>query len=131
MAYALLGMVAVVTALGVLTALLISVIQRRRELGLLRAVGANKWQVLRTVLAEAVLMGAIGTFIGIILGVPIQWYVVQITLFEEGGFAFPVVLPWKEAGVIAALALIVATLAGLVPAIHAGRLRISEAIAYE
>jgi putative ABC transport system permease protein len=130
-AYAQLGMVGLVSALGVLTALLISVIQRRRELGLLRAVGASQWQVLRSVLAEAVLMGAIGTMIGVLLGLPIQWYVVQIILFEEGGFAFPVVLPWKEAGVIAAIAVIVATLAGLLPAIHAGRLRIAEAIAYE
>jgi putative ABC transport system permease protein len=130
-AYAQLGMVGLVTALGVLTALLISVIQRTRELGLLRAVGASQWQVLRSVLAEAVLMGAIGTVIGVLLGLPIQWYVVQIILFEEGGFAFPVVLPWKEAGVIAAIAVIVATLAGLLPAVHAGRLRIAEAIAYE
>jgi putative ABC transport system permease protein len=131
MAYAQLGMVGLVAALGVLTALLISVIQRRRELGLLRAVGASQWQVLRSVLAEAVLMGAIGTMIGVLLGLPIQWYVVQIILFEEGGFAFPVVLPWKEAGVIAGIAVIVATLAGLLPAVHAGRLRIAEAIAYE
>jgi putative ABC transport system permease protein len=131
MAYAQLGMVGLVAAMGVLTALLISVIQRRRELGLLRAVGASQWQVLRSVLAEAVLMGAIGTLIGVLLGLPIQWYVVQIILFEEGGFAFPVVLPWKEAGVIAAIAVIVATLAGLLPAVHAGRLRIAEAIAYE
>jgi ABC-type antimicrobial peptide transport system permease subunit len=107
------------------------VIQRRRELGLLRAVGASQWQVLRSVLAEAVLMGAIGTMIGVLLGLPIQWYVVQIILFEEGGFAFPVVLPWKESGVIAGIAVIVATLAGLLPAVHAGRLRIAEAIAYE
>jgi putative ABC transport system permease protein len=131
MAYAQLGMVALVTALGVLTALLISVIQRTRELGLLRAVGANRFQVLHSVLAEAVLMGAIGTFIGAIMGVAIQWYVVQVILLEEAGFAFPVVLPWKEAGIIAGLSVLVATLAGLLPAVQAGRLRIAEAIAYE
>jgi putative ABC transport system permease protein len=131
MAYAQLGMVSLVAALGVLTALLISVLQRTRELGLLRAVGASRFQVLRSVLAEAVLMGAIGTFIGALMGVAVQWYVVQVILLEEAGFAFPVIPPWKEAGVIAALSVAVATLAGLLPAIHAGRLRIAEAIAYE
>ena len=65
------------------------------------------------------------------MGVAIQWYVVQVILLEEAGFAFPVVLPWKEAGVIAGLAVLVATLAGLLPAVQAGRLRIAEAIAYE
>jgi putative ABC transport system permease protein len=131
LAYSQLGMVALVAALGVLMALMISVIQRRRELGLLRAVGASQCQVLRTVLSEAVLMGVIGTLIGVLMGIPLQWYVVQVILFEEAGFAFPVVIPWKEAGIFALLALAIATLAGLPPAIHAGRLRIAEAIAYE
>jgi putative ABC transport system permease protein len=131
LAYSQLGMVALVAALGVLMALMISVIQRRRELGLLRAVGASQWQVLHTVLSEAVLMGVIGTLIGVVMGIPLQWYVVQVILFEEAGFAFPVVLPWKEAGVFALLALAIVTLAGFLPAMHAGRLRIAEAIAYE
>jgi putative ABC transport system permease protein len=131
LAYSQLGMVALVAALGVLMALMISVIQRRRELGLLRAVGACQWQVLRTVLSEAVLMGVIGTVIGILMGIPLQWYVVQVILFDEAGFAFPVVLPWKEAGVFALLALAIAMLAGLFPAMHAGRMPIAEAIAYE
>jgi len=131
LAYAQLGMVALVAALGVLMALMISVIQRRRELGLLRAVGASQWQVLRTVLSEAVLMGVIGTLIGVLMGIPLQWYVVQVILFDEAGFAFPVVVPWKEAGIFSLSAMAIVILAGLSPAIHAGRLRIAEAIAYE
>ncbi|HEY1375172.1 MAG TPA: FtsX-like permease family protein, partial [Gemmataceae bacterium] len=69
--------VGVVAALGVVTALLISVLQRRRELGLLRAVGATQWQVLHSVLAEAALMGLFGTLFGLLLGVPIEWYMVR------------------------------------------------------
>src|SRR5206468_7976054 len=81
--------VGVVAALGVVTALLISVLQRKRELGLLRAVGATQWQVLRTVLAEATLMGAFGTFLGLLAGVPLEWYIVRVLIFEESGFLFP------------------------------------------
>jgi putative ABC transport system permease protein len=123
--------VGLVAALGVVMALLISVLQRRRELGLLRAVGATRGQILRTVLAEATLMGIIGTLIGLAVGVPLEWYCVQVILFEEAGFLFPMLIPWLEAAVIAGIALLVATSAGLGPAWHTSRLRIPEAIAYE
>jgi putative ABC transport system permease protein len=123
--------VGVVAALGVVFALLISVLQRRRELGILRAVGATQGQILLSVLAEAMLMGIIGTAIGLIVGVAIEWYCVYIILFEEAGFLFPVLIPWAEVGWIAAGAMIIATLAGLGPALRTMQLRIPEAIAYE
>src|SRR5262249_46160377 len=87
---------ALVAALGVVMALLISVLQRRRELGLLRAVGATQAQVLRSVLAEALLMGLIGTLIGLVMGMPLEWYAVRVILFEESGFLFPIGWPWRE-----------------------------------
>lgn len=130
-AYAQVIVVGIVAALGVMTALLIAVMQRRSELGVLRALGATQVQVLLSVLAEAALMGLIGVAIGLAVGVPIEWYILQIILFEESGFRFAVSIPWTEAGVIATAALLTATLAGLVPALHTLRLRIPEAIAYE
>lgn len=123
--------VGVVAALGVVTALLISVLQRRRELGLLRAVGATQPQVLKSVLAEAFLMGVIGVFLGILVGLPMEWYLLKVVLVEESGFVFPMIIPWKEALGIGGIAVGIATLAGLVPALHAVRLRIVDAIAYE
>jgi putative ABC transport system permease protein len=123
--------IGLVAALGVVTALLISVLQRRRELGVLRAVGATQSQVLRTVLSEAILMGVIGTVIGLVVGVPVEWYCIDVILFEETGFLLPVRIPWAEAGLIAAAAVAVATVAGLWPALRTSRLRIPEAIAYE
>lgn len=131
MSYAQELVVGIVAALGVVTALLITVLQRRRELGLLRAVGASRGQILRTVLAEALLMGLIGSVIGLLIGIPMEWYAVRILLFEETGYSFPVQIPWAAAGVLVGMALATATLAGLGPAIHAMRLRIVEAIAYE
>ena len=69
--------IGVVAALGVVTALLISVLQRKRELGLLLAVGATPGQVLRSVLAEAMFMGVFGTALGLLIGLPMVWYVLQ------------------------------------------------------
>jgi putative ABC transport system permease protein len=130
-AYAQELVVGIVAALGVVTALLVSVMQRRSELGILRAIGATQGQVLRSVLAEAALMGAIGALLGVLLGVPIEWYILRIVLFEEAGFRFAVSIPWLEATAIVGVALATATLAGLGPAIQTLRLRIPEAIAYE
>src|SRR5262249_36490248 len=126
-AYAQEFVIGLVAALGVVTALLISVLQRRRELGLLRAVGAAQPQIVRSVLVEAVLMGAIGSLIGLLLGLPLEWFVVRVVLLEDAGFSFPVVIPWVGSAIVIGLALLIATLAGLGPALHAMRLRIAEA----
>jgi putative ABC transport system permease protein len=130
-AYAQQIVVMLVATLGVIMSLVISVLQRRREMGLLRAIGASRGQVIRTVLAEACLMGVIGTIIGLLVGIPFQWYILKVVFLEESGYVFPVYLPWMGGLVIAAAALVTATLAGLGPALHAVRQRIPEAIAYE
>jgi putative ABC transport system permease protein len=87
--------------------------------------------VLNTVLAEAMLMGILGTILGLLAGVPLEWYLLRVVIFEETGFIFPVTVPWRETLILSALAIATATVAGLFPALHAVRLRIAEAIAYE
>ncbi len=123
--------VMLVAALGVIMSLLISVLQRRREMGLLRAVGAAQTQVIHSVLAEACLMGALGTALGVLFGIPLEWFVLKVIIFEESGLLFPLYVPWGGALLIALAALATTTLAGLGPAIYAVRQRIPEAIAYE
>jgi putative ABC transport system permease protein len=100
-------------------------------MGLLRAVGAAQAQVIHSVLAEACLMGILGTALGILFGIPLQWFVLRVVILEESGFLFPVHIPWDGAVLIAIGALATTTLAGLGPAIYAVRQRIPEAIAYE
>jgi putative ABC transport system permease protein len=131
LAYAQEAMVAVVSILAIVTALLLSIMQRRRELGLLRAVGATPTQVVRSVLAEAVFMGMIGTAIGLAVGAPLEWYTVRVLLFAETGTLLPVQFPWASAGTVFCLMLISAALASLGPALGVGRCRIAEAISWE
>ncbi len=120
-----------VASLGVITALLISVLQRRRELGLLRAVGATRSQILMTVLAEAVFIGILGALFGFALGLPMEWFVLHVVIFEESGFFFPMIIPWNALIGITITSIGIATLAGLLPAYQAMRMRITDAIAYE
>jgi putative ABC transport system permease protein len=131
LAYAQQAVMGMVALLGVVSAVLISVLQRRRDLGLLRAVGASRGQVLRSVLAEATLMGAVGAAIGFGVGVALEWYVLNVMLPDDAGWVFPLSVPWRAAGLVIGASVALATLAGLWPAIQATRLRIPEAIAYE
>jgi putative ABC transport system permease protein len=130
-AYAQQFVVLFVAGLGVVTALLISVLQRRREMGLLRAIGASGGHVIRCVLAEAALMGLFGSVIGLAVGIPLEWFALEVVIVEESGYLFPLVVPWLEALLIAGAAIAVATLAGLGPALYAVRQRIPDAIAME
>jgi putative ABC transport system permease protein len=131
LAYAQMFVVGLVALLGVASALFISVLQRRRQLGLLRAVGASRAQVLRSVLAEAALMGLIGGLLGFGVGVGIEWYIVDVMVPDEAGLRFPMAVPWAAAAVVFGLSALLSTAVGLWPAYIATRLRIPEAIAYE
>ncbi|MDY3562552.1 ABC transporter permease [Gemmata sp. JC673] len=124
-------LVGVVAALGVVTALLISVLQRKRELGLLLAVGATPGQVLLSVLAEAFLMGAFGTVLGVLIGLPMEWYVLKVMFVDESGFNLDMLIPWKATLGIASASITLATLAGLLPAWRAIQTRIPDAMQYE
>ena len=76
-------------------------------------------------------MGGFGTLLGILIGLPMEWYVLRVVLVEESGFVFDLVVPWRQGLGIAVGAMLVAAVAGLMPALHAVRTRIPEAIAYE
>lgn len=124
-------LVGVVAALGVVTALLISVLQRKRELGLLLAVGATPGQVVRSVLAEAFLMGVFGTVLGVLIGLPMEWFVLKVMFVDESGFNLDMLIPWKATLGIAFASITIATLAGLIPAWRAIQTRIPDALQYE
>jgi putative ABC transport system permease protein len=76
-------------------------------------------------------MGIIGTALGIMIGLPMEWYILKVVMVEESGFLFDVVIPWKQSLGIAVVAIGAATLAGLLPAIRAIQTRIPDALQYE
>jgi putative ABC transport system permease protein len=115
-----------VAALGVVTTLTISVLQRRRALGLLCAFGAMRSQVLAMTLTEALLMNVFALVLGGLLGAAVQWCVLRVILFAETGFVFPVHFPWAIAATLGAVVPLVGLLAGLGPGLQAARLRISR-----
>lgn len=128
LAYAQECIVVLVSILGVVTVLLISVMQRRGELALLRALGATRLQVLWSVIAEALWMGVLGTVVGVVFGLFLEWFTIRVLLFQESGFLFPVMLPFTMVLVVVLVSLASAILAGLLPAFTAARRNMREAL---
>ena len=127
--YILLGVLAVPSLIALLNTLTIGVIERTREIGMLRAIGATRSQVQRMVVAESLLLAAIGTAIGLVAGIYLgDVFVVGLS---AAGLRIPYSFP--AAGLLTAVAtgLFFGALAALVPARQAARLEIIRALRYE
>jgi putative ABC transport system permease protein len=126
--YALLALAVVVAFIGIVNTLALSVHERRREVGLLRAVGTSRPQVRRMVVLEAVLISVFGAALGVLLGL-VYGALLQRVLEPQGvtELAIPVGQIWLFLG----LAVVGGVLAALWPAITASRLDVLRAIATE
>lgn len=124
--YALLGMSIFIAVIGVVITLWLAVYERRRELGLLRAVGMTKRQVRRSVLWESMITGVVGVVLGTVLGVALGWVIVKA--FEDEGLSI-FELPLPTIVVAMALSLIFAALAAFIPARKASNADMLQAIA--
>ena len=124
--YGLLGLSIIIAIVGIVITLLLSVFERRREIGLLRAVGMTKSQVRTTVRWESVITSLLGAVSGVVLGV-VMGVVVVAALADEGGIAFR--LPINETLSIMFISFVLGVLAAVYPAWRATRVNVVEAIA--
>ncbi|WP_374639634.1 ABC transporter permease [Hydrogenophaga sp.] len=122
------GVVMVVVVLGIASVLVVSVVQKQREIGILRAMGATRNQVLRVFLLQGVIVGALGSALGVLLAVALIWL---FTHFVRGSDGLPLFNIALEAGLalrIAGLATVCGLLAAVAPARRAARLDPAQAI---
>jgi putative ABC transport system permease protein len=118
----------IIAMLGIANTLALSILERTREIGLLRAVGMVRRQVRRMVRWEAVIIALFGAVLGIGIGLFLGWAVVA-ALGEEGLGTFSV--PWDQLILMLILAAAAGMLASIWPSYKASNLKILEAIAYE
>jgi putative ABC transport system permease protein len=125
--YVLLALSIVVSLFGMVNALALSVFERTRELGMLRAVGLTRRQTRRMIRWEGVITALIAAAIGVPLGVLLAAVVTRAMHDLDVSFALPVV----TIVVFAVVAMIAGTLAAVLPARRASRLNVLEALHYE
>ncbi|MFK0229518.1 ABC transporter permease [Streptomyces sp. NPDC090303] len=128
--YALLALAVLIALLGIANTLTLSVHERTRELGLLRAVGQTRAQLRAMVRWESVLVAAFGTVGGLTLGVFLGWVLVRATE-GSGGSALAFAVPVVRLAAVALVGLAAGALAAWRPARRAARLEILRAIATE
>jgi putative ABC transport system permease protein len=125
--YALLAFVVLISLVGVVITLLLSIHERTREIGMMRAVGTTRGQIRAIVRSESVITCAIGGIIGLGVGLFLGW--VMIKGLEGEGLSFSV--PVVTLVVVFVLAVIAGVLAAVFPARRAARLNPLEALHYE
>ena len=114
----------VVGAIGIANIMLVSVTERTREIGIMKAVGARNRDVMELFLLEATLLGTGGALLGLPLGLAVGW---AATRFAEVGFAFAPF--WSALAVL--VGVLVGVVAGLYPAWRAARVDPIDALRYE
>jgi putative ABC transport system permease protein len=128
MLYVLLGLSILIAVLGIINTLALSVLERTRELGLLRAVGMARSQVTQVVAVESVVIATFGALLGVLVGSALGTAVVRAVPDE---LVSVLSLPWGSIAVFLALAVIVGLAAAIIPAVRAARTNVLRAIAYE
>jgi putative ABC transport system permease protein len=124
----LLGLAMLIAVLGVVNTLALSVLERTRELGLIRAVGLDRRQAMRMVTVEAVVISLFGALLGVAVGTGLGAAVVG-ALRNEG---IPdLALPWRFLGAYVLLGAVIGVVAAVLPAIRAARVDVLRAISYE
>ncbi|WP_438297428.1 ABC transporter permease [Streptomyces sp. HUAS TT7] len=126
MIYGLLAMAVVIAVLGVINTLAMSVFERAREIGMLRAIGLDRAGVKQMVRLESVVISLFGALLGIGTGIFLAWAGGSLT----GGAmkTYEMVLPWGRLGLFLLLALVIGVLAAIWPARRAARLNVLESI---
>jgi putative ABC transport system permease protein len=126
---ALVGVAIFVSLFGVINTLSMSVIERTREIGVLRALGSTRWQIRRTIADEALVIALIGAAMGIAIGAGLGWALLKGLSFGIPGVAYTPPLSTMVGVAIAAV--ILGLVAAILPARRAARLDVVEALSYE
>lgn len=126
---ALLSVAVVIALFGIVNTLMLSVTERRHEIGLLRSVGMSRRQLRATIRIEAMIVSLLGSLVGIVFGLFVAWCITR-PLFEEdptASFSWPV----AQMGLVLLLGIVIGVVSALIPAWRAGHIDILDAISAE
>jgi len=122
------SVVMVVVVLGIASVLVVSVVQKQREIGILRAMGSTRGQILRVFLLQGALVGAVGSVLGVVLAMGLLKGFSTFVKGADGQPLFSVSLPPDMALQVIATAFVAGILAAIAPARRAARMDPAQAI---
>jgi putative ABC transport system permease protein len=125
--YVLLLLTLLVAFIGIINTLLLSIFERTREIGMIRAIGLSRRSTAWMITVESVLISLFGALLGVVLGVGLG--VAAVNIF--GGDFLKLSVPWPYIVITLVLGVLAGMAAAILPAIRAGRLNVLRAIAYE
>jgi putative ABC transport system permease protein len=125
--YALLALAVIVSLVGIINTLVLTVFERTRELGMLRAVGMTRRQVRMMIRYESIVTSLMGAVLGMVVGVFLAALITHA--LSSSGIAFAI--PWIEIVYFVLAAILVGVLAAVIPARRAARLNVLRALQYE
>ncbi|HKD76175.1 MAG TPA: FtsX-like permease family protein, partial [Ktedonobacterales bacterium] len=108
-----------------------SVVERRQQIGMLRALGFHQLHIQALFILESLFVAASGAFIGLILGVALCSNAFAANVFQQSQATLALVIPWNEIAIIEIIAVAAALIAVALPAWQAGRITPAEALHYE
>lgn len=120
-----------VAVLGIVNTLVTAVLERRRELATLRAIGASRMQVERLVQWEAVYLGVIGALLGVLGGLALAWVLIAVINKQSFGWTIRMMIPMEVLLQAVLLAIGAAWIAGYLPARWAARQPVGEGLREE
>ncbi|MET0340311.1 MAG: FtsX-like permease family protein [Polyangiales bacterium] len=121
----------IVALMGVMGTMLAVVIDRIREVGILRAIGATRRQVALSLVAEATFLGLAAALCGVVAGVPLGLVIVKVVGLAASGWSLPYVFPTETALRMSSLVVTAAAVSGFLPGRRAARLEPRDALSYE
>jgi lipoprotein-releasing system permease protein len=132
-----LTLVVLVAAFGIASTLVMTVLEKTREIGTLMAMGTRRRSIMEIFILNGFQVGVIGSFFGVILGLGISWLAayLEIPMPGDGSLyvldVLPVEVRWLDVTAIALFSVVASTLAGIYPAWKAARMQPVEALSYE
>ena len=126
--FALLGLALLIAVLGIVNTLALSVIERTREVGLLRAIGVSRGQLRAMITLESVVISSLGAILGVLLG--IGFGLALMTAVRDEGLDV-IRVPFDQVAVFLLLSVVIGMLAAILPARRAARLDVLDAISTE
>jgi putative ABC transport system permease protein len=120
----------IVAVLGVIGTMLATVIDRRREIGVLRAIGATRRQIVTSIVTEAAMLGACAALLAILASMPASKVFVDVVAFQASGWSVPLRFPWLAYARVFGSVIVLAGLSGLLPGLRASREVVTRSLAH-